>query len=363
MKSLPVSPQAQRRIAALLEVLGVYSAGLLVSSLLRRGLHLQVPNPLASFTVDITDAELITASLRFMVILVLQYAGWFLLIVPINWWHRRRGPTAYGLTRSGLSWKTLILAGLATAALVEWPVLGVSVLDSMYDLGETAPWRQAFFDTSWRRWEFWLFSAVISWGVVAFLEELFFRGYCQRRLAEDWGDGPAIVGMALLFVFAHGQYLVLNAYSIGMVISLLCLAIGFGIVFAWTRSLAPSIVAHALINFPMTPFWQGICLAVFMVGVVFVGRRGRQIVKAVFARSTVIGCLALAAVGTFWAIAGRRFEYLKDLAAVMVIVAIGLHLIDRRRVSRANHQAPEPTAPSGVGQLERSVERWRVLKK
>jgi hypothetical protein len=32
--------------------------------------------------------------------------------VPINWWYRRQGRTAYGLTRAGRPWITLILAGV-----------------------------------------------------------------------------------------------------------------------------------------------------------------------------------------------------------------------------------------------------------
>ncbi len=110
-------------------------------------------------------------------------------------------------------------------------MLGVGLVNYIHP-SQTAPWRQAFFDMSWRRWEFWLFSAVMSWALVPVLEELFYRGYCQRRLAEDWGDGPAIVGAACLFTFAHTQYQIPDAYSAGMIVGLLLSAIGFGIVFA-----------------------------------------------------------------------------------------------------------------------------------
>jgi membrane protease YdiL (CAAX protease family) len=51
-----------------------------------------------------------------------------------------------------------------------------------------------------------------------------------------------------------------------MIASLFCVAIGLGIVFAWTRSLIPSIIAHAIINVPMTPVWQGVLLVVFAIG-------------------------------------------------------------------------------------------------
>ena len=99
------------------------------------------------------------------VLLMLQYAGYFVLIIPINWWYRRRGPAAYGLTRAGRSWRTLVLAGVATVAttaLVIWPATILLMVDRVYKLGlgETVPWRQALFDTSWQRWEFWLFMAV-----------------------------------------------------------------------------------------------------------------------------------------------------------------------------------------------------------
>src|SRR5262249_6213340 len=158
---------ARGRAAAVLEVFGVYLAGQLVVGLLVRVLDLQPVNPLPGLTADVTDAELIAATGQLTVLLLLQYAGWFLLAVPINWWHRRPRPAAYGLTRAGRPWSALLLAGLATTALAAWPVLGVQLIDATYGLGETVPWRQALADTSWRRWQFWLFLGVLSFGLVA----------------------------------------------------------------------------------------------------------------------------------------------------------------------------------------------------
>jgi len=270
------------------------------------------------------------------VLLMLQYAGWFLLIIPINWWHRRRGPAAYGLTKAGRSWPALVLIGIgtvATAALLAWPASTLIFVDALYDLGlgETVPWRQALFDMSWRRWEFWLFTGVMSWGFVAFIEELFFRGYCQRRLAEDWGDGPAIVGTALLFVFVHGQYLTLNIYNVAMIASLLILAFAFGVVFAWTRSLIPSIVAHAIINLTMTPVWAAMFLTVYVIIGVMLRRQALAAVKHVFSGASVAGCAALGVVGVGYAVLSRQIEGLAYVAAAMVLVAVGFEAVDRRR--------------------------------
>ena len=326
---------ARQRTAALLEVLGVYLAGQLVTEQLIRLLGVQAANPLAGFTADISDAALLTATRQLFVLLVLQYAGWFLLIIPINWWHRRRGPAAYGLTRAGRSWTALLLAGIGTVvtvSLVVWPASTLLLVDAIYDLnlGETVPWRQALFDTSMRRWEFWFFMAVLSFGFVAVVEELFFRGYCQRRVAEDWGDGPAIIGTALLFTFVHRQYLMPNVYNLAMIASLLILAIGFGVVFAWTRSLIPSIVAHAIINVPMTPIWGAVALTAYVIAGVLTRRRGLAVVKHVFSSASVARCVALGVIGVGYAIASQRIEGLVFAAATMVIVALVLEAVDRR---------------------------------
>jgi hypothetical protein len=142
--------QTRRRAAALLEVLGVYLAGRLPMVELVRRSGVPVMNPLENLSAGITDAGLITASRQMFVVPMLQYAGCFPLIVPIDWWRRQRGLTVYGLTRAGRSWPTLVMAGLATCALSTWPVMSVSLVNSIYP-SKTAPWRQAFFDMSWRR--------------------------------------------------------------------------------------------------------------------------------------------------------------------------------------------------------------------
>ena len=316
----------QRRIAAVLEVLGIYLASQFVTAFLIGVLKLNPANPLDKLTPGITNAELIIATRQFLVLLMLQYAGYFL-----NWWHRQRGPSAYGLTRAGRSWTALLLAGGATAALAAWPGITVLLVDALYDLGDTVPWRQALFDTSWRRWEFWLFMAVLSFAVIPLLEELFYRGYCQRRLAEDWGDGPAIVGTSLLFVFTHSQYLMLNAYNISLIAALIILSIGQGVVFAWTRSLIPSVVAHAIVNIPMTPLWQGIVLTVFVIAAMTLARRGVTVTKCVFSSASLVICVVLGVIGIAWAVIAHRMGWLQYAAGAMVVVAVILETLERRR--------------------------------
>jgi len=331
-----MSGQTRRRTAALLEVLGIYLSGAFLSdrieNLLARWHLISTVSPFDLLTAHTTNADLLFASRQMFLALVLLYGSYFALIVPINWWYRRRGRAAYGLTRAGRPWKMLILAGVATSILTQWPVLLHTLVDAVHPLGPMAPWRQAFFDMSWRRWQFWLFAGILSYAVIPVVEELIFRGYYQRRLAEDWGDGPAIIGTACFFTFAHRQYLIANAYNIAMVASLFCMAIGLGFVFAWTRSLIPSMIAHAIINVPMTPFWQGVLLVVFVMGAFFVWRGGVRAAKEVFANTRVTACAVLAFVLTLYVIVASRTDRLTPIAIGMLVLAIVFEAFDRREI-------------------------------
>ena len=324
-----------KRTAALLEVLGVYlAAGVLedkIIELLARWHIASVVNPFTQLTDHSTGADLLLASRQLLLIWALQYGSYFLLIIPLNWWYRRRGPRAYGLTRAGHSWTWLLLAALAAACLSEIPVMIHSLVDAIHPLGATVPWRQAIFDMSWRRWQFWLFASIFSFAVVPVLEELLFRGYYQRRLAEDWGDSPAIVGTACIFVAAHKQYLIANAYNISMVACLFCLALGLGIVFAYTRSLVPSVIAHAIINIPMTPRWQVATLILFVLGFLVTFRVGIRAIKQVFRHPSPGSCALLALVGTGYVITSEHFAFMTTIALALLAVAVGLEWKERRR--------------------------------
>jgi membrane protease YdiL (CAAX protease family) len=334
-----MSVQIQRRAAALLEVFGVYLSGAFVSDqlaqLLVRWRVVAPQNPFELLTAHTTNTELLVASRQLLLMLILLYGSYFALIIPINWWYRQRGRAAYGLTRAGRSWKALMLAALATAALTQWPVLVHTLVDAVHPLGTMEPWRQALFDMSWRRWQFWLFAGILSYAVIPIVEELIFRGYYQRRLAEDWGDGPAIIGTACFFTFAHRQYLIANAYNITMIASLFCVAIGLGIVFAWTRSLVPSIIAHAIINVPMTPMWQGVLLLVLVILAFLAWPGGMKAVKQVFTNTRTAACAVLAALETAYVIAAGRIGSMTYVAIAMLLLAVALQAIDRRQNRRS----------------------------
>ncbi|MEX0978096.1 MAG: CPBP family intramembrane glutamic endopeptidase [Pirellulales bacterium] len=73
-----------------------------------------------------------------------------------------------------------------------------------------------------------------------FVEELFFRGYLQRRLLDRWSPAVGVPVIAVLFAASHGT----PAWALAV----LPLALWLGIL-AWrTGSLWPGIVCHGFIN-------------------------------------------------------------------------------------------------------------------
>jgi hypothetical protein len=160
---------------------------------------------------------------------------------------------------------------------------------------------------------------------------MFFRGYCQRRLAEDWGDGPAIVGAACLFTFQHAQYHIPNLYNAGMIAGLLLCALGFGVVFAWTRSLIPGIIAHAIIDIPMTPVWQSLVILLMLVVAWGARKRGAAILRVVCSNRNASAYATLAALSAIWAVLGTRISRLEYLAAAMLALAVVLEALERRQ--------------------------------
>jgi Type II CAAX prenyl endopeptidase Rce1-like len=206
-------------------------------------------------------------------------------------------------------------------------------VDAVHPLGAMAPWRYAFFNMSWTRWQFWLFAGILSYAVIPVVEELLFRGYYQRRLAEDWGNGPAILAVACLFILSHKQYLIANAYNVTMLLSLFCLAVGLGVVFAWTRSLFPSMIAHAIINVPMTPVWQGILLAVFGVVIFFGWRGGMTAIRRVFSGVNFLIALLLSVLMGAYALRFDRIPRKTSWAVGMLAVEVVLGLVHRSKTA------------------------------
>src|SRR5579875_132432 len=99
-----------------------------------------------------------------------------------------------------------------------------------------------------------------------------------------------------------------------MIVGLFISAIGFGVAFAWTRSLVPGIIAHAIFDVPMTPMWESVLVALLLVGAWFSWPKGRVAIRQVFSTRSGVAYGMLAVVGTVWAVAGARVHGLEHAA-------------------------------------------------
>jgi len=91
------------------------------------------------------------------------------------------------------------------------------------------------------------------------------------------------------------------------------------------------LLAHSIINIPMTPFWQALFLAAFLVGTAMFWRGGAAAVKQVFSGASVLWCVVLAAVGAGYAVASQREAVAVYVAAGMLGLAVGLEAMHRGR--------------------------------
>jgi membrane protease YdiL (CAAX protease family) len=260
-----------RKMAAVLEVLGVYMVGQVVGVLLARALGIQLVNPLVALTADASQAELYRMSGQLFGILIWQYIGWFLVALPVGWWHRRRPLSRYGVTLGSRYWGALAAMGVVLFTVAEIWTWAVNLVHAIVPLGHTVPWRETIFTMAWTP-AFWVLTAVGSFLVVPPLEELFYRGYVQTRLEEDLGAPAAILGGAGLFVFSHAQYHILDVLNVATMLTMIVSSVAAGYVFYVTRSLVPVIVAHALVNIPIRgpALWVAVAIA---FGIWYLNRR------------------------------------------------------------------------------------------
>jgi membrane protease YdiL (CAAX protease family) len=109
-----------------------------------------------------------------------------------------------------------------------------------------------------------MFYKKITWAVAGpfvlfvslapgFIEEMFFRGYMQRRFLQRWSPWTAILVSSALFALMHvSPHTVLFAFPLG---------VWFGVI-AWrTGSVWPCIVCHALVNAGGSIYEIGVQLA------------------------------------------------------------------------------------------------------
>jgi membrane protease YdiL (CAAX protease family) len=201
--------------------------------------------------------------IAFLQNMLVQYVCLLPPAFAMGWWRRRLKPRHYGVARAGKPVLELAGLGLVAFALVAMPSKLLWVAHRFLPLGEGSPiW--ILLDKSWTP-SFWLFIVVVSVVLGPVLEELFYRGYCQTRLEEDFEGSGAIVIVTLFITLGHNQYHHLSVLSIGTIFGLILLNLGMGYVYWRTRSLIPAIVLHAAVNVPTKGIYDFLVPAAMVV--------------------------------------------------------------------------------------------------
>ncbi len=193
------------------------------------------------------------------------------LAVIFTLWYKRNPILDRGLTFNSHNLKYLLIVGVAAWAFGDLGNKIIWILDAEYNIGTSVPWREALLNAD-KTPGWWLLMAVGSFGLVPLLEELFWRGYVQSRLMENYSPVVAIVITAVFFVFSHTQYHQFDLYHGATIISLLFTGLVLGWIYHITGSLIPSIIMHAILNFPTEGLWMYVVFAIMTIGVAVFNR-------------------------------------------------------------------------------------------
>ena len=256
-----------RKVAAVFEVLGVLVAGILAAFYLIPLLGIKLLDPIFQSALNAPEPDFVSLSVVFFQTKSVQYGCLLLLAFAVGWWRRRLPPRSYGVTTAGQSIWNLVALGLLAFALVALPIKLLWVAKQFIALGQGSPF-WVLLEKKWTA-SFWLFMAVASFAYQPVIEELFFRGYCQSRLEEDFGGIGSVCITALFFVLGHNQYHHLSVLSIGNMIALIPCALGLGYVYLHTRSLIPGIILHAALNVPTKGIYDFLAPALMIAVVIF----------------------------------------------------------------------------------------------
>jgi membrane protease YdiL (CAAX protease family) len=161
--------------------------------------------------------------------------------------HRLRD---YGLTlaRRSIGWH--VRASALTLAFAFLPGALLLLARDLFEMPGGPPFWNVLDTQPWTM-QFWMFILASSTVLPPIVEEIFFRGYAQARLATAFPSATAVTIVAGAFTLAHGQYLDGTLLGTLMVVCLFWEALVWGYARIATGSLLAPMIAHAVANLPM----------------------------------------------------------------------------------------------------------------
>jgi membrane protease YdiL (CAAX protease family) len=200
-----------------------------------------------------TDAgrpDFLAASAAMAAQLAAQYGVLFVLVALVGWLRGRRNLQAYAMARPRQGSPNPLAHGIVLGLIVSIVPAFVFVLQDLAPIGEDTPFWAAMRRGEWDA-SFWLFMAISSLVVVPIVEEAAWRGYVLGRLGEGFAPGAAVLMTTLVFALFHVQYLRADAAMALTFAGLIVASLAFAFATLRTGSLAPAIIAHAVLNLPL----------------------------------------------------------------------------------------------------------------
>ena len=253
MSDIVFAPPQEKR-DWILAVSGVLEAALVVgASIVAALLVQQAWRPNLGEALGLTNGappDFFVASVAIAAQFAAQYAAMAVLVVVLGLVRGRTQLRHYAIAPPQEGWRRTIGAGVVAGLLVGLIPALVFVLQDIAPIGQDTPIWAVLRDARWD-WRFWLFMAAGSFVLPPLLEEAAWRGYVLGRLGEGFAPGAALVMTTLVFAMLHVQYLRADAAMALTLVGLILASLAFGFLTLRSGSLAPAIIAHVIINFPL----------------------------------------------------------------------------------------------------------------
>lgn len=271
--------------------------------------------------------DFVAASAAIGVQFAAQYGAIAALIIFFGLIRGRNRLRHYAIAAPQGGWGKAVSAGVIAGLLVGIIPALVFVLQDLAPIGEDTPIWAALRGARWD-WSYWLFMAAGSFVLPPLVEELAWRGYVLGRLEEGFAPGAALVMTTLVFSALHFQYLRPDAAMALTLIGLILASLAFGFLTLRSGSLAPAMIAHAIINFPL-PTEGNVAKIVIALVVIAIFRRSigaeaREWARIFCRASTlaVVPAVILIAAAAFGAVRIPNGPFLVGGGAVLLLLIL-----------------------------------------
>jgi len=258
----------------------------------------------------------------------LQYGAALALVILFGYLRRRRAPRVYAITARPVGLLRLIAIGVVMGFIASIPTQAIFLAKEVWPLGKDPVLWSVMESNPWD-WTFWVFAATGSFLLVPIIEELMWRSYVLGRLVEAFRPGAALILSSLIFAGLHFQYLT-NGDFLGYatMASVIVAALMFGFITLTTGSVLPAVIAHMILNIPMTTeFGLGRLTLGVLLLVLFARTFSRYVAllgKTIFQLDTLVMLLCVGAlVGAGYAIAAQQPSPFIIAAGAFAVAIIG----------------------------------------